>query len=304
MIRALAFSDTNLFAGTAGMGVFLSPSFGQSWATSNAGIESCEVLTFVVSPLSGGAGGRNLYAGTSGNGVILSGNNGTAWVTANNGLTHFDVRALAVSSNDAGTGVTRLFAGTLGGGMFVSTNGGANWTTSNIGLTDPDVLSIAVAGRNVFVGTFEGGVFLSTNGGANWAHITTPFKMGRVDALAVSDLYLFAGAGTLVWRYPLSELVGVKSALSEHLTNFTLGQNYPNPFNPSTTIRYGLPQRSHVILAVYNTLGQSVSTLVNGETEAGVHEARFDAAGLSSGVYFYRMQAGDYVSVRRMLVLK
>jgi hypothetical protein len=286
------------------MGVFLSPSFGQSWAASNAGIDSCEVLTFVVSPLSGGAGGRNLYAGTSGNGVFLSDNNGTAWVTANNGLTHFDIRALAVSSNDAGTGGTRLFAGTLGGGMFVSTNGGVNWTKSNIGLTDPDVLSIAVAGRNVFVGTFEGGVFLSTNGGANWAHITTPFKMGRVDALAVSDLYLFAGAGTLVWRYPLSELVGVKSALSEHLSNFTLGQNYPNPFNPSTTIRYGLPQRSNVSLAVYNTLGQQVTVLQEGEEEAGYHDVKFDASNLPSGLYFYRLQAGSDVETRTLCLVR
>jgi len=85
---------------------------------------------------------------------------------------------------------------------------------------------------------------------------------------------------------------------------FELTQNYPNPFNPSTTIRYVLPQRSHVNLTVFNTLGQQVVQLVNGEMETGYHEVRFDGTGLSSGVYFYRMQTGDFVQTRKMLVVR
>jgi hypothetical protein len=85
---------------------------------------------------------------------------------------------------------------------------------------------------------------------------------------------------------------------------FSLTQNFPNPFNPSTTIRYGLPNRSHVTLSVFNTLGQSVSTLVNGEQEAGYHEVKFDGSGLSSGVYFYRIGTGSFVQTRKFLLLK
>jgi hypothetical protein len=84
----------------------------------------------------------------------------------------------------------------------------------------------------------------------------------------------------------------------------TLSQNYPNPFNPSTTIRYGLPARSHVSLTVFNTLGQHVSTLMNGEQEAGYHEVQFNATNLSSGVYFYRLQASEYVQTKRLLLLR
>jgi len=69
---------------------------------------------------------------------------------------------------------------------------------------------------------------------------------------------------------------------------FRLEQNYPNPFNPSTTIRYGLPARAVVMLSVFNTLGQLVAKRQIGEQAAGYHELRFEATGLSSGVYLYR----------------
>ena len=83
-----------------------------------------------------------------------------------------------------------------------------------------------------------------------------------------------------------------------------LRQNYPNPFNPSTTIRYGLPSRSHVTLTVFNTLGQQVATLVEGEQEAGYHEEVFNASGLASGVYLYRLTAGSFVEVRKLLLIR
>jgi hypothetical protein len=85
---------------------------------------------------------------------------------------------------------------------------------------------------------------------------------------------------------------------------FRLEQNYPNPFNPSTTIRYGLAERTHVTLSVFNTLGQVVATLANGEQLAGPHEVKFDGAGLSSGVYFYRLQAGGSVQTKRLVLLR
>ena len=87
-------------------------------------------------------------------------------------------------------------------------------------------------------------------------------------------------------------------------TTFSLSQNYPNPFNPSTTIRYGLPNRSHVTLTVFNTLGQQVAQLVNGDMEAGYHEVKFDGSKLASGVYLYRMQAGAYTSTRKLVLVK
>ncbi len=87
-------------------------------------------------------------------------------------------------------------------------------------------------------------------------------------------------------------------------SGFALAQNYPNPFNPSTTIRYSLPHRAHVTLAVFNTLGQKVAEPINSEIEAGKHELSFDARNLASGLYFYRLQAGPYITTKTMAVVK
>jgi hypothetical protein len=85
---------------------------------------------------------------------------------------------------------------------------------------------------------------------------------------------------------------------------FKLDQNYPNPFNPTTTIRYALPARAHVTLFVFNSLGQQVATLVNDAQDSGYHDVRFDASGLASGVYFYRLRAGDCVATKRLIVVR
>jgi hypothetical protein len=85
---------------------------------------------------------------------------------------------------------------------------------------------------------------------------------------------------------------------------FFVDQNYPNPFNPSTTLRFGLPAASQVTVKVFNMLGQEIATLFDGRKEAGVHDLQFDAAGLSSGVYLYRIEAGDAVHIQRMVLAR
>jgi hypothetical protein len=85
---------------------------------------------------------------------------------------------------------------------------------------------------------------------------------------------------------------------------FTLEQNYPNPFNPSTSIPFALPTSSRVSLTVYNMLGQRVLTLVDEVKPAGVYEVKFNAVKLSSGMYVYRIQAGDFVAIKKLIFLK
>ena len=86
--------------------------------------------------------------------------------------------------------------------------------------------------------------------------------------------------------------------------SFSLDQNYPNPFNPSTTIRYGLPENEKVTIDIYDLLGRKVVELVNGEVSAGYHEVEFNAGNLASGIYLYRLSAGAFTQVNKMLLMK
>lgn len=87
-------------------------------------------------------------------------------------------------------------------------------------------------------------------------------------------------------------------------TGYELSQNYPNPFNPVTTIRYSLPEESEVKLTIYNILGQQVTIVVDELKDAGIHTVNFDAEGLNSGVYFYKLEAGEYTQIRKMVLMR
>jgi hypothetical protein len=111
------------------------------------------------------------------------------------------------------------------------------------------------------------------------------------------------------WMYldyialPTSAVTSV-TMTSQIPVKYSLEQNYPNPFNPTTTINVSLAKASNVKLVVYNLLGQKVATLADKHMEAGVYNFKFDAAQFASGVYFYRLEAGEYLSQKKMLLLK
>jgi len=100
-------------------------------------------------------------------------------------------------------------------------------------------------------------------------------------------------------------LAGISDPNEEQLPkSFQLLQNYPNPFNPSTTIIYQIPQTRFISLKIYDLLGRKVATLVNEEKPAGIYEVEFEGSGLSSGIYFYKLQTEDYSSIKKMILMK
>lgn len=105
--------------------------------------------------------------------------------------------------------------------------------------------------------------------------------------------------------YKQSTLTDVGNEEEETIpTVFKLEQNYSNPFNPSTVIKFAVPEMSNVLIKIYDLLGGEVITLVNEEMEAGWHRREFNASGYSSGIYIYRMQAGNYISTKKMILIK
>ena len=87
-------------------------------------------------------------------------------------------------------------------------------------------------------------------------------------------------------------------------THYSLAQNYPNPFNPSTKIEFSLPRATQATLSIYDLLGREVQTLLNKELAAGYHEITFDAINLPSGIYFCRMESGDFNQTKKMVLMK
>ncbi len=102
--------------------------------------------------------------------------------------------------------------------------------------------------------------------------------------------------------YSYSKILSINLDLSVH--EYSLSQNYPNPFNPTTTIGYSVPSNSYVSLKVYDILGNKVADLVNKQQDAGNYKVNFDAANLASGLYIYKIQAGNFMQVRKMTLLK
>jgi len=104
---------------------------------------------------------------------------------------------------------------------------------------------------------------------------------------------------------PISIAVRARQEIVRELpTTYKLHQNHPNPFNPLTTIRYDLPEATHVTLDIYAITGQHVVTLVSGAQEAGYYEATWDGGVFGNGTYFYRLEAGEFEETKRMLLLK
>jgi hypothetical protein len=88
------------------------------------------------------------------------------------------------------------------------------------------------------------------------------------------------------------------------INNYILSNNYPNPFNPTTTISYQIPEFSFVTIKIYDVLGNKISTLINEEKPAGSYKVEFNGSELPSGIYFYRLQAGDYIEAKKMVLMK
>jgi hypothetical protein len=129
--------------------------------------------------------------------------------------------------------------------------------------------------------------------------------MPFVYALAVSGTNLFAVINGVVWQRPVSEMITSVQPISEDRpARFGLDQNYPNPFNPTTNIQFSIVHRQLTIVKVYDVLGRVVATLVNEVKEPGTYTVTFNGSNLASGIYFYRLQAGQYVECRKMIVMK
>ncbi len=204
----------------------------------------------------------------------------------------------------------RVWTGTCSGlGMF----DGADWTfynTGNSGIPSNLVSCISIDDLgNKWVGTVDAG--LAKFNGTDWVVFdmsNSGLPSNSILSIALDGIgnkWIGTKGGLAVFKeggvVPVSD-GGKRTVILPE--NFHLHQNYPNPFNPTTTIGYELSANCFVSLKVYDMLGREVKTLVNEVEKAGGYEVTFDASGLPSGVYFYRLTAGTFVSAKKMLLIK
>jgi hypothetical protein len=127
---------------------------------------------------------------------------------------------------------------------------------------------------------------------------------GKTDLAIIAADYNF-GHDSLFVLYNTGNVSGIREEIHQQIPeNISLSQNYPNPFNPSTRIEYSIPQSGLVTIKIYDILGREVATLVNEEKQRGVYSISFDATGLSSGIYFYRIQFENFVQTKKLTLLK
>ncbi|MBU1115203.1 MAG: T9SS type A sorting domain-containing protein, partial [Bacteroidetes bacterium] len=127
------------------------------------------------------------------------------------------------------------------------------------------------------------------------------FVVGIGNGATATTMLLRDVQATMAAEPIILDVEEIKSSIP---TQFALSQNYPNPFNPSTTIEFALPKTSDVKITVYNILGSEVGQLVSGVHNAGYYKVSFDASNLASGIYFYSIKAGDFASVKKLVLLK
>ena len=242
---------------------------GTNWTiynTLNSGLPSDLIICITID------GSNNKWIGTYWSGLAKF--DGTNWEVFNNanwGVYCLEVNTVCIDSDNVkwiGLG-SWVFPGNYNIGGLVKYNG-IEWTvydTSNTILPDNYIESIAIDGYgNKWIGTI--------------------------------------GSGIAVYREGGVVNVEEQSKTSVSSFKFTLSQNFPNPFNPVTTIKYSVPNTSHISMVVYNILGREIQTLVKEEKQPGTYTVQFDGSNLSSGVYFYVMRADNFIETKKFVLLK
>ena len=165
---------------------------------------------------------------------------------------------------------------------------------------------------NFFWYTRGTGVYMTTNNGDNWTQVyTASGALNDVDFASQTGCLVgwVVGASGTIAKMGLDSLVGIGNNNNDIPLSFSLGQNYPNPFNPTTKIIFditsvGAIHELPVKLIVYDAIGREAAVLVNEYKQPGRYTVEFDASSFSSGVYFYKLSAGDFTDTKKMLLIK
>jgi photosystem II stability/assembly factor-like uncharacterized protein len=297
---------------TATSKIYRSTNGGTNWTALTGNLKSASDLftTMSISPVEGGV----IYAGISGyrggdsSFLYVTTNGGTIWTNITGNLpggTNF--ARVTADPKTKGAAYLAVLSG-ISSHVLRTTDYGKTWNgldSPSNGFADVPTKVIAVDSTDghIYAGTYWG-VYVSTDNGSTWTKFGAGLPNAVVDDIAIQYSTHTVRVGTHgrgVWQIDVT--TGITSPSSIQYT-FAVNQNYPNPFNPTTDISYQLQTKAHVTLTVYDLIGNLVTTLVNEDEQPGSHHVIFDGSRLASGVYFYKLVAGNAVTTKKMVLLK
>jgi photosystem II stability/assembly factor-like uncharacterized protein len=262
-------------------------------------------------------GGNNWISVQSGTNVILRSvhfnDYSTGWVVGDSGVilntinggvnwlpqTSKTTRNLySVHFTDQNTGWVVGEVGTI----LMTTDGGTTWTSPTSGTTE-DLRSVHFIDNNNGWAVGDEGTILKLSDGTFQTSGTTEDLRSVYFTDNITG-YVVGGSGTILKTTTGGVTFVEEKEIDEIPTDYYLSQNYPNPFNPSTTIKFSISSSGYATLKIYNALGEEVAVLLNKELTTGSYEVEFNAYDLTSGIYFYRLQAGSFVETKKMILLK
>jgi photosystem II stability/assembly factor-like uncharacterized protein len=254
----------------------------------------------------GWAVGNDFNGLPTGRNIIHTTNGGSVWTTQSSGSGALS----SVNFMDANNGWAVGGDYPTGGAILRTTDGGNVWTPQSVGTPNwLQSVHFVDASKGWAVGGdyFANSTILhTTNGGGSWTAQSsgTTNSLGSVYFTDANTGWAVGYLGTILHTSNGGVTFAEEPRSGAVPSQYSLEQNYPNPFNPSTVIRFQVPSSKFVMLKVYDILGREVRTLVNEELKAGSYETTFDASGLASGIFFYRLVVGGFTETKKLMLLR
>jgi photosystem II stability/assembly factor-like uncharacterized protein len=282
-----------IYALTYGSGFYRTTDLGDSWTRMDKNFNSGYIFGLAMDKA------ENLYAGGRGGGAIYkSTDDGNSWTKIYQGISNAVISEIVVTLDN------HIFATSINEGILRSTDQGLSWELRNSGLPSLKFQSLTNGfNGQLFLGLGVGGVYSSTNDGENWHNTSDNLGQAVVYDFIFHEKDIYLATDESVWKSNPDSLTSVTEDDVKPKEYF-LSQNYPNPFNPSTTIKYSLAEAGRVTLSIYDLLGREIMKLLDEEKPAGEYETNWNASSYTSGVYFMRMQAGEFSETRKAVLMK
>lgn len=235
--------------------------------------------------------------------------NTTSWISVNTGLptpVEYSVNDIKSLHRNVFCSVHGVGGTGINSGIYKTTNNGNNWfrlvNTGPFLSAGPNLHTM----DSVILYCISNTIYVSKNFGSNWTSKSANLPVGTtVNSFAYNPNYVFIGTSNGVWRMSKTEfLTNVKLITVSVPEKYSLSQNYPNPFNQSTMFNIQCPMAGIVQVKVFDMLGREIATLVNEYMNPGTYEVRFEASDLMSGVYFYRLSAGNIYETKKFVLMK